>query len=471
MKGFLLVFLALVPVLSGQIVPLSGTYLGDFQRNFYGDQAPSRLRVKWKTYLGSGKTDLGRMGIKTWRGAGWTGQPLVISENGGIFLIQGTLSHHLKKIRARDGKVVWSTSLGDVIKGTPTFVDCKKGTPEERYVLVTGSREGFGSGYLRGPARSLHGVSYLTGKILWQHESRRTQSNSRDVDGSAVVFGPDKVGVPLENGFFTILSPRASGTKSGNGMPTPKIRKQFRLFEDADLQVYRGELATESSPTLYRGKAYIAAGPGRLYRIGLGMFGGKGWKLSIGGDLNGSMPVTNDGHLLVGIEKQFIPGQGGVMKVKPGGKPVWFSPTPDRKFFGWQGGLVGSPSVNHRYRSPVSSDLACHVGVEGQLTLINHKKLQPGVEVWNPLRTKKLPRPLVLDQVQLPTGSISTPLFVGDKILVGYDNGLDLYQVTPQQKLQRLDRLAGPMFDATPVVWGGLVYAASKNGYLYCLGQ
>ena len=31
--------------------------------------------------------------------------------------------------------------------------------------------------------------------------------------------------------------------------------------------------------------------------------------------------------------------------------------------------------------------------------------------------------------------------------------------------------LRGPMFDATPVVWNGRVYAGSKNGFLYCLGN
>ena len=105
------------------------------------------------------------------------------------------------------------------------------------------------------------------------------------------------------------------------------------------------------------------------------------------------------------------------------------------------------------------------------LTLVNHKKLQPGVKNWGPRRLEQYPAPLVLDRVQLPQGSISTPLFVGDKIVVGYDSGLDLYQVTPAGKLVRLDRLEGPMFDATPVVWDERVYAGSKDGFLYCLGH
>ncbi|MDB4381619.1 hypothetical protein N9Z40_01890 [Akkermansiaceae bacterium] len=226
-----------------------------------------------------------------------------------------------------------------------------------------------------------------------------------------------------------------------------------------------------SEVTLIGSKAYVAAGAGRLYACGTGFFGGAGWGLDIGGDLNGTMPLTNDKHLLVGIEKQFIPGQGGVMKVKPGGGVKWFYPTPNKKFYMWGGGLVGSPTVNHRSSSEISKDLACFVDVGARLTLINHKKLQPGITVPGPRLKKQYPVPLVLDQVKLPTGSISTPLFVGNKIIVGYDNGMDLYQVTPAQKLKRIARLAGPMFDATPIVWNGRIYAGSKNGYLYCLGN
>lgn len=455
---------------SGQIQPLVSTYLGDGSRNYYGDRAPTALRVKWKTYLGSGKTQLGPRVTKTWKGAGWTGQPLVISEDGEIYLIQGTLSHHLKKIRARDGKVVWSTNVGDVIKGTPTFTDVGGGTAEQRYVLITGSRSGFGVNFETGPAWSLHGISYLTGKKLWRHNSRRTASISRDVDASALVLSGGKAIVPLENGYLTVLSPDVRKAR-GTGIPAPKIFSQTTLFRQEDLRPYQGDICPESSPTLYKGKVYTAAGPGRVHRYSSGIFGGNKVILNVGGDLNGTMPVTGDGHFLLGIEKQVMEGQGGVMKFTPGGKVKWFAPTKTKRFYSWEGGLVGSPAVNARYRSVISNQLACFVGVEGMLTLVDHTRTQPGVRVAGPRKSKSYPTPVVLDQVQLPSGSISSPLFLGDKIVVGYDRGLDLYQVTEGLKLRRLARLPGVMFDATPVCWGGRVYAASKNGYLYCLGD
>lgn len=466
----LLVLLLTCVSLSAQIKPLVGTYLGDNQRNFYGNQAPTKLRVKWKTALGTGKTTFGTGDTRTWKGAGWTGQPLVIQEGGELYLIQGTLSHHVKKIRARDGKVIWSTSVGDVIKGTPTFADVG-GPAESRYTLIVGSRGGYGQHWRTGTAHSLHGISYITGKKLWRHNSRATASNSRDVDASAVVIG-SKAAIPLENGYFTIFSPDARKARMVDGFPAPKISKQFLLYKESDRALYKSELCCESSPTMIGRTAYVAAGVGRVYACGLGFFGGGATpKLDIGGDLNGTMPLTNDKHLLLGIEKQFIAGQGGVVKFSTRGKVKWFHPLPDRKWYTWNGGLVGSPAVNHRYNSTVSKDLACFVGIDGNLTLINHKKLQPGVTNWGPRRRVQYPAPLVLDTVKLPQGSISTPLFVGDKIIVGYDNGMDLYQVTPAGKMVRLDRLSGPMFDATPVVWNGRVYAGSKDGSLYCLGN
>jgi len=303
---FLLFLLFAIATLHAQVKPLVGTYLGDNQRNFYGNVAPSKLNVKWRTPLGSGKTMFGTSDVRTWKGAGWTGQPLVIEEAGELYLIQGTLSHHLKKIRARDGKVIWSTSVGDVIKGTPTFIDVG-GPVETRYTLIVGSRSGFGQHWRNGTAHSLHGISYTTGKILWRHNSRATASNSRDCDASAVVVG-SKAAIPLENGDFTIFSPDARKTHIVGGFPAPKISKQYPLFRDSDRELYGSELCCESSPTMIGSTAYVAAGVGRVYACGLGMFGGARVKLDCGGDLNGTMPLTNDGQLLLGIEKQFIAG-------------------------------------------------------------------------------------------------------------------------------------------------------------------
>ena len=466
----ILIFTLLTSICSAQIKPIIKTYLGDEQRNYYGNSAPSKLRLKWKTHLGTGYTMISGK-KKYWSGAGWTGQPLIISENGELYLIQPTLSHKLRKIRARDGKLIWNCDLGDVIKGTPTFVTTSNRNPEQKFLIISGSRRGANADFFKDPAYSLHGISYLTGKKQWQHNSPRTFCNSRDVDASGVMIR-GKFCIPTENGKLLYLNPDPTKTKLNpkTRIAEPHIYKQYNLFETIDTKTHSYELSCESSPTVYKGVAYTATGGGRIYGHTAGMFGRK-WHFNVGGDLNATMPLTNDNHLLLGIEKEFIAGQGGVMKIKPRGRVEWYHPLPNKKWYEWAGGMVGSPAVNHRTASNISGDLACFAGVDGTLTLINHKKLTPNKRVWGPNQKKQYPSPLVLDTVRLPQGSISTPLFIDNKIIIGYDNGLDLYEVTPNHKLKLLDRLKGPMFDATPVVWNKRIYAASKNGFLYCLGE
>src|SRR3989304_425151 len=75
------------------------TFLGNYQRNFYGDTAPEKLNIHWKLNLGQGRTIISRKaGEKVWAGAGWTGQPLLVREGGSLYLVQGAYHHHLKKI-------------------------------------------------------------------------------------------------------------------------------------------------------------------------------------------------------------------------------------------------------------------------------------------------------------------------------------------------------------------------------------
>lgn len=65
-----------------------GTFLGNFERNYYGNEAPSKLDILWKKHLGSGFTFVPHKGGKTrWSGCGWTGQPLLVMEDGELSLI------------------------------------------------------------------------------------------------------------------------------------------------------------------------------------------------------------------------------------------------------------------------------------------------------------------------------------------------------------------------------------------------
>jgi outer membrane protein assembly factor BamB len=472
MRALALILVCLgAPCGYAEVKPLIPTYLGDFQRNFYGNKAPQRLRTLWKTPLGTGKTFF-KNRINVMSGAGWTGQPLLFEEDGKLVLIQVSLDYHLRKIDAATGKVMWKSKLSDSIKGTPTYFDRGYGDESTRRLLITGSRHGFGIDLRKDHAWSLRGLSFDDGREFWRHDTVLTDSNSRDCDASAVIVG-SKAAIPLENGKFLLFSPDPLHAKKIGGWMQPRIDHQSLLYHKNDLPTYGHELSCESSPTLIGKTAYVAAGCGRIYAKST-KTGYTYWTLDVGGDLESSMPLTNDACLLLGIEKQFIAGQGGVMKINPQKKSTdaveWFLPWPDAAFYEWQGGIVGSPTINARYGSsaPGGGNLGCAVSVDGTLRVFDHTRLS---EVTNrgPKYDQNYPQPLVLDEIKLPNGTISTPIFVNDTILIGYDSGLDLYQVSNAGKLKRLDRISGKMFDATPIVWDGKAYIASRDGFLYCL--
>ena len=451
--------------------PLLFTYLGDFQRNYYGNQAPRQLRTLWRTPLGTGKTFF-KNRINEMSGAGWTGQPLLFEENGKLVLIQVSLDYHLRKIDAATGAILWESKLGDSIKGTPTYFDRGSGEESTRRVLITGSRHGFGIDLRKDPAYSLRGLSFDDGREFWRHDTILTDSNSRDCDASAVIVGA-KAAIPLENGKFILFSPDPHHARKNGAWLTPRVDHESLLYHKNDLPVYGHELSCESSPTLIGKTAYVAAGCGRVYAKST-KTDFTYWTLDVGGDLESTMPVTDDGCLLLGIEKQFIAGQGGVMKIDPKKKGkdavLWYLPWPDAKFCEWEGGIIGSPTVNSRYgaTAPGGGKFACAVSADGTLRVFDHSRLSTETNL-GPRLDHQYPQPLVLDEIKLPNGTISTPIFVNDTILIGYDSGLDLYQVSPAGKLKRLDRISGKMFDATPIVWDGKAYIASRDGFLYCL--
>jgi outer membrane protein assembly factor BamB len=456
MKRALLLLLVLTPpVVNADVKPLLPTYLGNFQRNYYGNRAPQQLRVVWRTHLGTGKTFF-KERVNVMSGAGWTGQPLLFQENGKLTLIQGSLDYHLRKIDAATGRILWASRLDDSIKGTPTYYDRGSGDENTRRVLITGSRHGFGID---------------DGREFWRHDTVLTDSNSRDCDASAVIVGT-RAAIPLENGKFLLFSPDPLHARGYGPWRLPRIDHLSTLYQKKDLPVYGYELSCESSPTLLGSTAYVAAGCGRIYakstKTSLTY-----WSLDVGGDLESTMPLTQDGCLLLGIEKQFIAGQGGVMKIHPQKKGkeaiVWYLPWPDEKFYEWQGGIVGSVTLNASYgdQSAGGGRLACAVSIGGTLRIFDHTRIV-GQRNGGPRLDGDYAQPLILDSVKLPAGTISTPIFVNNTILIGYDSGLDLYHVSNVGKLHLLDRIHGKMFDATPIVWDGKAYVASRDGYLYC---
>lgn len=450
----------------------SGTFLGNESRNYYGDSLPDQLSVIWKFEIGGGETNPTGKELEVWKGAGWTGQPLIIEEKGSPFLLQGCYDHTLKKINAITGTLIWEYKYDDVLKGTGTiWIDPRSEDPDNRILILQGARIGLQNNLRTDTIPSYRAISYFTGKEIWRLNVKKGPSFSRDVDGSALVIN-DTVYIGLENGFFSVFTPGNNNIVQVGDKNYKLLLNEYPLFEKTDIPKHGGELVIESSPCIINDHVYITTGSGHVYGFNL-TTRELDWDLYLGADLNGSPVVTNDNCLIVTLEKQFIKGQGGAMKIDPSQIPeksvVWYFPTQDREFASWKGGVVGSVSVNDHYKNEFDRSLACISALDGNLYLVDHTRINDSLMVKGPDGITDYHTPLLLSTATIgPT--ISTPIFVEDKICAAGYSGIYIYEIVQDYQLQQKDMLKG-VFESTPIAYHGKVFIASKNGYLYCLGN
>lgn len=451
-----------------------GTFLGNDQRNYYGDSIGVALTELWKLHLGTGTTNLAD-GPVEWSGAGWTGQPLIVREKDDTFLLLGCYDHNLKKIDARTGNLIWSYEYDDVIKGTGSIWQNETAeNPENSLMILQGSRLGNQNSLAAKHVYSYRAVSYFTGNEIWRMNSKRSQSYSRDVDASALFIG-DTAYIGLENGSFISFGPGEEHLTSiaSTEYFEPSIFQELPLFAPQDAYKHGGNLVTEASPARIKDHIYIASGSGHVYGYNV-KTKKMDWTFDIGADLDGSPVVTADGCLLITVEKQYIKGKGGVFKLDPSKSPdacvVWYFPTQDRAFADWKGGVIGSVSINDVYnQSSEYPSMAAFTGIDGWLYVVSHDEIDTENTCLGPNNEKEYPMPRLLEKRNIGP-SISTPIFVKDKIVAAGYHGINLYQINTKGKIVSSIKKPG-VFEATPVADQGKIYIASRNGYLYCLGS
>jgi outer membrane protein assembly factor BamB len=450
-----------------------GTFLGNEQRNWYGNEAPEELEIVWKHYLGKGRTIISRkIGEKIWAGAGWTGQPLVVEEDGNLFLIQGAYDHTLKKISADSGKMVWQYKFDDVVKGTGTiWINPYDENPATRYLILQGSRLGVGN-YLDTPhIPSFRAISYMTGEEVWRLDVKWTDSYSRDADGSPLIIN-DTVYTGLENSLFTVLDPDPSKAVIIDSMLQPLIIQERKLYKKEDVTDHAYNVVTESSPARLGDHIYIASGSGHVWGYNL-VSRELDWDFKTGSDMDGSVVVTGDSCLLVTLEKQYIPGHGGAFKLDPFRHPdscvVWYYPVADSIVSSWNGGIIGSVGVSDSYHGNSAMPYAAFTGIDGYLCVVSHQETEQGKLVLGPDSSKLYPCPKLIYKKYIGP-SISTPVFVGNKLIAASYAGIWLFQFDKENNFALIDRFP-TTFEATPVAWNRRIYIASRDGYLYCFGS
>lgn len=455
------------------IYPIITTFLGNWQRNYYGSDAPDTLGLIWKVHLGTGETVISRrLGKRVWSGCGWTGQPLLVNENGNLFLIQGAYDHHLRKIEAETGKIVWQYKFDDVIKGTGTiWVNENPDSTQNSIVILQGSRLGVGNFLDSKHIPSYRSISYFTGKELWRFDQKWTSSYSRDVDGSALILN-DTVYIGFENSLFTVFDPDHRNATIVNGMLQPRIFEEHELYNLNDAYSHKNNIVTESSPALLGDRIYVASGAGHVWGYNL-KTRKLDWDFFIGSDMDGSAVITNDSCVLVSVEKQYIKGKGGVFKLNPSKEPKeaaeWYFPVENNDFNGWEGGIIGSVGINDSYIKTDSTHLAAFVGIDGYLYVVDHKSIDTLQTVLGPDSVSFYPTPKLVYKEKIGP-SISTPIFAQNKLIVAGYWGISIYEYNSDNEFVLLDKKSGS-FESTPIVYQNRIYIASRDGYLYCLGN
>ena len=451
-----------------------GTFLGNEKRNYSGNFHSDSLHRIWKMALGSGTSTVSsKIGKEVWRGAGWTGQPLLIEDKKELYLIQGAFDHGLKKIRARDGKLIWNYQYDDIIKGTGTIYrnDTAK-DPRNSILILQGSRLGNDKRLSSDQVWSYRAVSFYTGKEIWRMNVERGKSYSRDVDASAVIVN-DTAYLGLESGSFVVFSPTdlQDSVIDKRAYRLPKVYSKHQLYDDIDVKRHRANVVTEASPCRIGNYIYVASGSGHVYGYNRATQQ-LDWDFKIGSDLDGTTIVTEDSCLLVAVEKQYIKGKGGVFKLDPK-KPdtacvEWFFPTGNKDYAMWKGGIIGSPAINDRHKSSFDNrSFAAFVGIDGYLCVVDPNSLDT-VVAEGPNKKQKYPMPkLVLKEYVGP--SISTPVFSRGRLMAAGYKGITIFKYEEGKFVKTGFRKGN--FESTPSVHNGHVYIASRDGYLYCFGE
>jgi len=446
-----------------------GTFLGNEKRSFYGKgPVPANLNVLWKVNLGSGETELDGK-IQKWAGWGWTGQPILIEENKKDYLIAGSYSHKLRKIEADTGKIIWEYSFNDVIKATPAALKDRNG----RVIILCGSRKGVHRALGDRDIYSFRAVS-LEGKEIWRLCPEKTGSTSRDVDGTCIYdTGTERIYLGAENGIFYVLNPWKS--KEKRGIKNPRLIARIPLYNEEDLRKHHGDIYIESSPSLSGDIIYISSGSGHIYGINRKTLKIV-WDFYTGTDINGTVPISNDGCLFVALEKQYIRGKGGALKLNPAKRPEeaveWFFPTGDRTYAKWSGGIIGSIAINDEYNTYPERSLAAFNAIDGYLYVVSRNKLEKNK--YSELNRKRCSVPRLIFKKYIG-GSISTPVFIDNYLITcGYDCRLHVFKISFGRaiKLKEVATFqAHGMIESTPLVWNNRIYISSRDGYLYCLGS
>jgi hypothetical protein len=432
-------------------------FRGNPTNTWYGSgPIPSVPEIKWSypnSPMCSQSTDLGS--TNTWCGNGWTGQPVVWEHDGITELMFGAYDRKFHFVDAATGLDSRTPIItGDIVKGSATL------DPDGFPIVYFGSRDN----KLRAvaldrddPEVIWQAVNDLSVEGRWNDD---WDSNPRIVNG--YLFEGS------ENSFYYIWRLNRSFDDTGLVTVDPELVFKMPTWNDelmdkiipcnAGDPVICQASSVENSSVIYEGRVYFANSGGRV--LGLDISGlDEGIEPSIvfdywvGDDVDASIVVDAEGMLYVSAEWERYLDRGRDL-----GQLIKLDPYTDGDPYVWGQFSLTDGSVKGGYwATPALGDGVLYtVSNKGFLVVVD---TATGEELWS---------------VTLAPGSWSSPSVVDDHLLaVSNDGFIHEFDITdPGQPVPGWTFQVGTgHLEATPAIWNGTIYLASRDGFMYAIGE
>ena len=423
-------------------------FRGNLSRSWYGTgPAPQSPGILWRypdSRMCGASTHHGEP--KTWCGTGWTGQPVIWERPDGITeLIFGSYDKSVHFLDADTGERTRAPfRTGDIVKGSVTL------DPDGFPLLYFGSRD---NEYRvlaldREDPTELWARNAYENRVVWND----------DWDGNSAVVD-DIMFLGAESGWFlTFKLNRAY--EDGLVVVTPETLLEFPVFTDELMQSVGREQSVENSVALFEGRAYFANSAGRIVGLDIEEIESGDaptvFDYWVGEDIDATNVIDDEGMLYVAVEQERFNARGRevgqLLKFDPytdSDPVVWSVEVPPRA--GGDGGIWATPALG---------DGVLYVATHpGEILAVD---TTTGEVVWRD---------------EIGWHAWSSPIVVDDVLVVAVDcssgGGLRSYDLAdPRQPTLRWELpLTGGCIESSPIMWNGVIYVGSRDGFFYAFGD
>ncbi len=429
------------------------TFRGSPTRSWYGTgpvpQQPIRL---WRFPRNENMCSLSSYHGEEieWCGAGWTGQAAVFERAGRTWLVFGAFDNNVHFLDAATGaRVLPDFETGDLIK-TSVVID-----PDEHPLAYFGSRDNFFRivAFDRPEPTELWSLgAYEYEPWLWND----------DWDSTPLVLD-DYLFLGGENSRFFVIRLNRGYDADGLVTVAPEVVFHWAGWDDqllADLDPSdqgHFNVAIESSPAIWGNTLYFANSGGLITGWDIagvrdGVMPEQVFRFWAGDDVDATPVVDEEGYLYVGVEYE----ERETARAREVGQLIKLDPSRPEDPLVWSVHDPGPPDRGVWSTPVVWRDMVyatTHTGkfwgIDRATGEIRWEKLYPSL-LWS--------SPIVVDETLI--------LADGEGRIKAFDVS-DTSVSPPQVWSVDLDW----RFEASPIMWDGVIYVGGRSGAMYAVGD